>query len=136
VSAPANLDELVDAGMSDMAIARRLGVSDRTVLRWRQAAGIESKWRQPFAGVHGTMAEYRRGCRCAECRAANTAEQSAYVTQRNAALPAPRHHHAWTAEDDEILLGPGTVFQRARRAGRSYGAARQRLHVLRARLDE
>ena len=35
---------LVADGLSDAAIAKRLHVTDRTVLRWRQAHGLESRW--------------------------------------------------------------------------------------------
>ena len=35
---------LAARGVSDRAIAARLDVSDRTILRWRQSDGIESGW--------------------------------------------------------------------------------------------
>lgn len=35
---------LAERGVSDEQIAQRLGVADRTVLRWRQTSGIASKW--------------------------------------------------------------------------------------------
>jgi transcriptional regulator with XRE-family HTH domain len=38
------LRRLAAAGLSDAAIAERLHITDRTVLRWRQRLNIESRW--------------------------------------------------------------------------------------------
>lgn len=38
------LTRLVTDGLSDAAIARRMHVTDRTVLRWRQTHNLESRW--------------------------------------------------------------------------------------------
>lgn len=128
------LRELVDAGLSDASIAREFGVDPRTVLRWRGRYGLESKWQAPVP-PHGSRARYSRPhrCRCDDCRAANTAAQSDYVARLNAATPASRRYLPWTAAEDAVLLDEqrGTVYQRARLIGRSYGAARQRLDDLR-----
>ena len=39
------VEHLAAQGASDLAIAQRLGVSDKTILRDRQDLGIESTWR-------------------------------------------------------------------------------------------
>jgi hypothetical protein len=132
MSAHEQLVELVELGLSDPAIAGRLGVSARTVLRWRKALELPSRW-QPTPAPHGTTSRYR-SCElgpCADCRAANVAAHSAYVQARNAALPAPNAGKPWTAAELELLRDDtaGTVLVRAERLGRSYGACLQRLHV-------
>lgn len=71
------LAEYVEAGLSDVEIAETLDVSPRTVLRWRKAAGLPSRW-TPTPPAHGTEARYRRGCRCKPCTAANTAACARY----------------------------------------------------------
>ena len=72
---------LVDAGLSDPQIADLVGVSSRTVLRWRKQAGLPSRW-TPTPPAHGTEARYRRGCRCRPCTAANTASAARYRRSR------------------------------------------------------
>lgn len=131
------LRELVAAGMSDPAIARRLGVSSRTVLRWRQREGLSSQW-QPELPAHGTVARYhatktRPGCHCDDCRAANTAAMRQYVAQLRDRVPATeRRSTSWTPADDAVLLaGDGTLADRARQLGRTYAAAKRRLDRLR-----
>ncbi len=39
-----DLTGLVSAGLADVEIAELLGVSTRTVLRWRKRAGLQSRW--------------------------------------------------------------------------------------------
>ena len=68
---PDRLRRLVAEGMSDAQVADAFGVSSRTVLRWRIAFGIASEWTPELAPC-GTKASYARGCRCGDCRHANT----------------------------------------------------------------
>ena len=75
------LPALVDEGLSDTEIADVLGVSARTVLRWRSRAGLASRW-TPTPPSHGTERRYRRGCPCAPCRAANAAAVARYRRRR------------------------------------------------------
>ena len=79
------LQEMVDKGMSDPQIGRELSVTGRTVLRWRTAFGIESKWQPPVPN-HGTTARYHRGCRCTRCSAANTRTCREYRARRKSGL--------------------------------------------------
>ncbi len=44
---------------------------------------------------------------------------------------ATREGMPWTAADDHVVTGPGTLFARATRLGRSYFACRARLRRLR-----
>lgn len=128
----ADLPALVAAGLSDVEIADKLGVSSRTVLRWRQRAGLRSMW-SPVLAPHGTQSRYRH-CRCPECRAANVRAVSDLRRRYDALLPAGRNGLPWhRSEDIELTTGPGTLYQRARRLGRSYTAAQQRLIILRRR---
>ena len=62
----------VNAGLSDPEIAALLGVSARTILRWRKQLGIASKWEPPKPTKHGTAPMYATGCRCEDCTQANT----------------------------------------------------------------
>lgn len=65
---------LVQAGLSDRRIAEHYGVSPRTVLRWRIAERLATRWVSPRETEHGTIAMYQSwGCRCDACRAANVA---------------------------------------------------------------
>lgn len=70
---------LARAGKTDGEIASELGVSSRTVLRWRKAAGVPAGWTPPEA-THGKKATYNRGCRCAPC----TEAQRLHVRGRRA----------------------------------------------------
>lgn len=74
-------------GYSDTEIAEALGVTPRTVRRYRAAAGIPSRW-TPTPAQHGTRARYQRGCRCDRCKAANTAYTRADRGARARALRA------------------------------------------------
>lgn len=129
-----NLDELRElaaAGLSDAAIADRVGKSSRTVLRWRVRHGIASSWAPELAPC-GTESAYHRGCRCAPCRAANSGATRRRRQLGNRLTPAPRSGEPWTpAEDLELVEGTGTLLERARRLGRSYVAAEQRIRELR-----
>lgn len=128
------LSRLVGDGLSDPEIADRLGVSARTVLRWRQRDGLPSLYARPVA-PHGTEARYRARCRCSPCRAANAAAHARLRAAYDARLPAARNGQPWTRSEDLVLLDDelGTLYSRARRVGRSYSAARRRLDVLRRR---
>ncbi len=128
---PPDLAGHADAGLSDSQIAQMYGVSARTVLRWRQAAGIPSSW-QPERYPCGTRAAFRRGCRCAECRASLRPHNLAKIASMTAQAPAgERSGQRWTAEDDAVLMGPGTLVERARQLGRSYIACLNRIGDLR-----
>lgn len=76
-----DLPDLVAEGLSDPEIAAVVGVTARTVLRWRKSAGLASRW-TPITPAHGTEARYRRGCRCKPCTAANTATCARYRKRR------------------------------------------------------
>lgn len=78
---PADFALLVDMGMSDTEIADRVGVSPRTVLRWRGKLSLPSRWTPPVP-EHGTPGRYARGCICLECRAGNAARHLAYMQRR------------------------------------------------------
>ena len=41
------------------------------------------KCKYPAASAHGSVARYRRGCRCDECRAANTESMRRYIESSN-----------------------------------------------------
>lgn len=129
------LRELVAQGLSDPAIAPQLGVSARTVLRWRHALGIGSEWVPPLP-PHGTATRYQRPhrCRCVACRAANTAAMVEWreAQQRVTAPMARRSTEPWTAAEDAQLLDSDlTVAALARNLGRSYDATRKRRERLR-----
>jgi hypothetical protein len=130
---PPDLAEYADAGMTDSQIAQMYGVSARTVLRWRQAAGIPSSW-QPERFPCGTRAAFRRGCRCAECLAALRPHNLAKIASMTAQAPAgDRSGTPWTIDDDAVLMGPGTLVERARQLGRSYMTCLNRIGELRRR---
>lgn len=130
--------ELVDAGWSDRRIADRLGVSARTVLRWRGRLGLASRW-TPEVPPHGNVSRYRRGCRCSACASANVAAAAEWrQTYQTSTRPtATRHRARWTPQEDTYLLEhPGTVAGAARALGRTYQACAERLRYLRAQLDQ
>lgn len=70
-------------GMNDRPIARRLGISDRTVLRIRKLLDLPANPKQLRPADHGDLLSYQRGCRCSACRAAN-AENCRRYTRRSA----------------------------------------------------
>lgn len=71
-------------GMNDRPIARRLGISDRTVLRIRGRFGLPAVVLYRPPAPHGTPTRYRhQGCRCDECRRANS-DYCAQWTRRSA----------------------------------------------------
>lgn len=55
--------------------------SSRKGLPVGQAAHRRCKY--PAAAAHGSVARYRRGCRCDECRAANTESMRRYIESSN-----------------------------------------------------
>lgn len=76
----AALDALVEAaelGLSARETADRLGVSERTVWRWRSQTRLPWSYCPPEA-PHGTRTRYRHGCDCTPCRAANAAVTAAH----------------------------------------------------------
>lgn len=127
--------EAVQQGRTDRDIARQLGVSDRTILRWRQAAGIPTAWTgTPLTADHGTPGRHARGCRCDVCRLAHNARMRDYMLSMRALTPpGPRHRQPWTDEDDAILTDTtrGSITDRALILGRSYAAANVRLVKIR-----
>lgn len=83
----------VQDGLSDTELARRYGVSTKTISRWRAAFGLASRW-EPSRLGHGTVAEYARGCRCEPCTEANRESHARTVARMKAkGLPEgdPRH---------------------------------------------
>lgn len=71
-----------ESGWTAAELAERLGVSVRTVERWRTRYGVASTYTPPLPD-HGTRARYRAtenrpGCSCPPCRAANAAETAAH----------------------------------------------------------
>lgn len=66
------LQELVGEGLDDRAVASALGSTKVAVARARARLGIPSNFRYKPA-AHGTCASYEAGCRCDDCRQANTA---------------------------------------------------------------
>lgn len=131
VSQRAALWRLASQGMSDPQIAARLGVSARTVLRWRIASGIPSQWTPPTP-VCGTLAAYRHGCRCDLCNRANAAHLRAYVaTQQSRTAGGRNWRLPWTpAEDRTALAWTGTRSDLALHLGRTYSGVTQRLAYL------
>lgn len=91
--------ELIDAGASDAEVADALGVSSRTVRRWRAGAGVASRW-TPTPPAHGTRSRYNRGCRCDRC----TAENARYAAQNRAA-----YRRARSRPTVALTRGPGAV---------------------------
>lgn len=85
-----DLSRLVEQGLSDQQIADRLGVTARTVQRWRSRLTIPSRW-TPTPAAHGTRSRYVRGCRCDACTQANTTY---------AALTRAAHRRARTARQE------------------------------------
>lgn len=122
---------VIEDGLTDPELADRFGVSSRTVLRWRQRLGLSSPWRDSLP-AHGTITRYRPPytCRCAECRRALAAARKRYVRSAQRRTP-PGHAHGlpWTPEEDAVLMDStlGTLVARARRLGRTYNAALNRL---------
>ena len=87
---PARLLELVRAGLTNDQLATEVGVTTRTLDRWRSArpdltAAINEVRAERAAAALlgcGTAAAYRRGCRCLPCRVA--ARESHQVRRRRA----------------------------------------------------
>jgi hypothetical protein len=94
----------------DKVIARRLGVSDRTVLRYRRRLGIPA-WRETRnpTWMHGASAYAAGLCRCDECTEANRVRHELGRADRKAkGLPDddPRHgtvngYSNWSCRCDE-----------------------------------
>lgn len=129
------LRELAAAGMSDPAIAARLGISARTVLRRRHRLGIGSEWQPPLP-PHGTTTRYGKPhkCRCSACIRANTEAMRAWrEAQQRVTLPHARNgSEPWTPAEDELLRNTRlSTAALARQLGRSYDATRKRRDRLR-----
>lgn len=76
-----------------------------------------------------TRPHRRRGSDKAE-HALSEAIRRAELQRRS--LPAVNHGTPWTPDDDhELVMGDGTLLQRARRLGRTYVGAERRLSALR-----
>lgn len=120
------LQQLVNAGLSDQEVADKLGVSSRTILRWRKRYRIRSQWTPPVP-EHGTAGRYGRGCSCTECLNYNSVYQLAYERRRNLeSIPtAHRQYEPWTAAEDATVLAH-TPAEAAPLLGRSWHACRVR----------
>lgn len=81
---PADFALRVDMGQSDPEIADAVGVSSRTVLRWRRKLSLASRWTPPVP-EHGTPGRYKRGCTCETCRRGHAARHAAYMAGRRTA---------------------------------------------------
>lgn len=130
------LRELAAQGLSDPTIARRMGISARTVLRRRHRLGIGSEWTPPLA-PHGTATRYGApsNCRCLACTRANTEQQREWrEAQQRATLPhARKAADPWTPDEDaQLLAADTTTAALARKLGRSYDATRKRRDRLRS----
>lgn len=135
MNADDQLRELVELGLSDPAIADKLGLSARTILRRRHALGLGSQWAPPLP-PHGTERRYGKPhkCRCRPCTDANTrAMQEWRDAQQRVTLPhARRAGDPWTAaEDEQLLAADRSTAALARELGRSYDATRKRRERLR-----
>lgn len=83
----------VESGFSDVRLAELYGVSSKTISRWRDQLGLANQYAPPVAPC-GQVAKYDRGCRCDDCRSANTARHAQVVARMQArGLPPgdPRH---------------------------------------------
>jgi hypothetical protein len=127
------LAAMVDAGMSDAAIADSMGVSDRTILRWRQRDGLASQWGREAA--YGGLTRYRKGCRCDRCAQANRDAQAEFRrhAQKVTGPRAARGGMPWTPEEDALLLSSegGSAMAKAIQLRRTYSSVANRLNVLR-----
>lgn len=82
------LQLLVDEKLSDVEISNALGVSSRSVQRWRSQYDLPSKW-EPKRAPHGTAARYQNGrCRCEPCTKANTEQCRKYTGAKPHTEPA------------------------------------------------
>lgn len=129
------LRELAGQGLSDPAIAKRMNVSARTILRRRHRLGIGSEWKPPLP-PHGTARRYGapHGCRCRQCNEANTQQAREWraAQQRATEAHAVRVGEPWTADEDrQLLAADATTAALARKLGRSYDATRKRRDRLR-----
>lgn len=66
------------AQTTDVEAAEAFGVPRRTIIRWRQAAGVASGYEPPERTArHGSPAMYQhRGCRCETCVTAHNRRQT------------------------------------------------------------
>jgi hypothetical protein len=129
------LRQLVELGLSDPAIAERMRLSARTILRRRHRLGIGTQWAPPKP-PHGTTTRYGKphSCRCRACTDANTEAMRAWrdAQQRVTAPHARNGTEPWTAEDDaQLLASELSTAALARQLGRSYDATRKRRDRLR-----
>lgn len=92
-----NQDEFrvnVKGGASDIKLGKLYGVSSQTIMRWRNRLGLESSFWESQRFPCGTYASYGRGCRCEECRDANTEKQRVTVRKmREKGLPPGDARH-------------------------------------------
>lgn len=130
------LRALVAQGLSDPAIAARLNVTARTILRRRHALGIGTQWQPPLP-PHGTVTRYGKPhkCRCRACTKANTEAQRDYrATMQGVTVPtAHATQRPWTPQEDAQLMDSTlSTAALARALGRSWDATRKRRERLRA----
>lgn len=121
---------LVRAGLTNAEIAARIGVTTRTLDRWRavrphlNAAIIAARGEAARAALLpcGTCASYRRGCRCQACVSANSARAMAWVAaHRGQEPPSDAHGKASTYQAYGCRCRPCTTAHSA--YCRPYGAA-------------
>jgi hypothetical protein len=125
--------ERVAEGKSDAELAEVYGVTDRTILRWRQRDGLASQWGREAA--HGGLTRYRKGCRCDRCAQANRDAQAEFRrhAQKVTGPRAARGGMPWTPEEDALLMSPegGSAMAKAIQLRRTYSSVANRLNVLR-----
>lgn len=66
---------LYQSGLTNDEVGKLVGVTGRTVKRWRAEAGIPANPKISKA-KHGTRTKYNYGCRCSECQAVNRREHA------------------------------------------------------------
>lgn len=101
------LVELCATGYRDQEIADQLGVTARTVRRWRKAGQIVAGSVQVPAPVrHGTTTGYRQGCRLACCVNAANSTQAARRRrhQQATAARAINAYKPWTPAEDVLAF--------------------------------
>ena len=121
--------ELAALGVCDPDIAAAIGITPRSVLRWRTNAGIPSTWTPP-PPPHGRPGRYARGCHCRTCQRAHAARQALWrAAQQSRSRRAPRWGMPWTPDEDAQLLALGVTAGPT--LGRTFSACANRLTHLR-----
>lgn len=83
--------------------------------------------------THGTRTTYTKGCRCEDCRKANTTYMSQYYHGRPK-LPAQRNKRVWEAWEEELASDyTKSAWEIAQMLGRTPSAVANRRRALLAR---